>query len=247
MVTGVSEMVVEERGAVQELLLIFAKAPQPGQVKTRLTPYLSPEEAAAVHTASLTEVWRRHRPSEEGERARWLFSQGESPLWEQLDWRAGEQRLAQEGAQLGARLARAAQQAFAISTVRRICFLGADSPTLPPRFVDEAFLRLQRERVVFGPALDGGYYLLGLQRDALELSALLFEDISWGSERVLSESVERLQRAGERPGLLPYWYDIDRPADLRWLQLHLTLLDEETRAPALERLLEELKEGKGRS
>ena len=240
-------MVVGERRAVQELLLIFAKAPQPGRVKTRLTPYLSPEDAAAVHAASLTEVWRRHAPSGEGERARWLLFQGESSLWEQLGWRAGEQRLAQKGDHLGERLARAAQQAFAVPTVQRICFLGADSPTLPPHFVHDAFSRLEQERIIFGPALDGGYYLLGLQREALGLSRHLFEEIPWGSEKVLSESVERLKHVGERPGLLPYWYDVDRPADLRWLQLHLTLLEEEARAPALERLLEELNQGGGRS
>ena len=240
-------MAVGERGAVRELLLIFAKAPQPGQVKTRLIPSLSPEEAAAFHAAALAEVWRRHAPPEGSGRARWLFSQGESALWEQLDWSAGERHLAQEGDGLGARLARAAQQAFAIPTVQRVCFLGADSPTLPPRFVDEAFSRLGQARVVFGPALDGGYYLLGLQREALGFSRQLFEDISWGSERVLTESVERLLSADERPALLPYWYDIDRPADLRWLQLHLSLLEAGDRAPALEKLLKELEEGKKRS
>ena len=218
---------------------MFAKAPVPGRVKTRLFPCLSERDAAKLHQAFVEDVWARHQPKDT-RRARELCFHGESTLWEELSFARGERRSPQRGEGLGERMHSAACAAFEQSELERIVFIGSDSPTLPRSHVDEAFSRLKSSPVVFGPAIDGGYYLLGLQREALSYGDLLFHGLPWGSDAVLRESVDRLIKRGVAPSLLPYWYDVDRPSDLAWLRLEISLLTVEEQPPATARFLEDL-------
>ena len=99
-----------------------------------------------------------------------------------------------------------------------VVILGTDSPTLPPARVNEAFERLKSTPAVIGPACDGGYYLLGLNGG---IPANIFaSDIEWGGSDVLLKTLDRLSAAGAFH-LLDFWYDVDRPDDLRLLRFHL--------------------------
>jgi glycosyltransferase A (GT-A) superfamily protein (DUF2064 family) len=101
-----------------------------------------------------------------------------------------------------------------------VVLVGADSPTLPVDYVGRAFDALGRADVVLGPALDGGYYLLGCGRRLPPV----FDGVAWGTGRVLAQTVARLADPSWRLALLPPWYDVDAPADWRLLCGHLAAL-----------------------
>lgn len=94
--------------------------------------------------------------------------------------------------------------------------VNSDSPTLPTGFIVEAIaaLRAPGDRVVLGPALDGGYYLVGLKRP----HPRLFQDIAWSTPDVLARTLDRAREIGLPAVLLPGWYDVDEPQDLLRLQ-----------------------------
>jgi hypothetical protein len=116
---------------------------------------------------------------------------------------------------LGQRMAWAFEESFRRDSAATV-LMGADCPELSPGLIAEAFDALRQAPVVFGPALDGGYYLVGLRRPMAEL----FRGPAWGTSTVLAESVKILNRSGTNPILLRPLPDVDRPEDLqRWREL----------------------------
>ena len=99
-----------------------------------------------------------------------------------------------------------------------IILIGADSPTLSTETVWLAFEQLQRHDVVIGPARDGGYYLIGCRQQLPDI----FEEIHWGSNRVLQQTLEKLKSSDLSYAVLPEWYDVDHLEDLITLQNELT-------------------------
>jgi glycosyltransferase A (GT-A) superfamily protein (DUF2064 family) len=96
----------------------------------------------------------------------------------------------------------------------RPILIGSDSPTLPPHLLSMAHRALGTHDVVLGPAIDGGYYLVGLSKPA----PALFRDIDWSTDRVLQQTLTHARNENLRVFCLPYWYDIDTAADLQRLQ-----------------------------
>ena len=96
-----------------------------------------------------------------------------------------------------------------------VCLVNADSPTLPTEFLVETVLRLREsgDRVVLGPAADGGYYLIGLK----QFHRRLFEEIDWSTERVFRQTLARAEEIGVTVAPLPEWYDVDDEATLAML------------------------------
>jgi len=115
----------------------------------------------------------------------------------------------QDGPDLGHRLRSAFEDLLAGPTDRAVV-IGADCPDLNPGRIGEAFDALESHDVVLGPTLDGGYYLLGLRRRA----PALFDGVSWGTERVLEQTLVRAERCGLEVSLLGPLSDLDTPADL---------------------------------
>lgn len=194
-----------------DLLLVFARRPEPGRVKTRLSPPLEPAEAAAFYEASLRDVVAgaaQERAQLEirydGGPAAEAFFAREFPLLPHSPQADGG---------LGERLAAAFDGGFA-SGAERIAILGSDAPTLPVTSLAAAFDDLHEVDAVLGPASDGGYYLVGLRREAWPAAAALFDSIPWSTDDVLRASAERAQAAGLALRLLPGWYDVDRAEDL---------------------------------
>jgi rSAM/selenodomain-associated transferase 1 len=187
-------------------LHLLARAPKPGCVKTRLIPALG-EEGASDLQRLLVERTLVLPAVGFGERFLWLADGPDEPLqavaaangWTVMDQPVGD---------LGERMCRIATLGLAESDA--VVLIGNDCPALDGAYLTAACLALSAHDAVLGPAEDGGYVLLGLRR----VDPLLFDDLPWGSERVLSMTCERLQQLGWAHQLLPVLWDVDRPEDL---------------------------------
>jgi hypothetical protein len=202
---------------VSTCVLLFAKAPEPGKVKTRLLGSCAPEEAAALYRGFLLDSAALLRAS--GARLKVVACE---PAEAQRELAAllGEGELVfvpQPQTGLGERLARLFAWAFG-QGMERVLALGSDSPSLPLACIDEALALLEEREVVIGPSTDGGYYLIGLRRPTPEL----FAGIAWSTGQVLAQTLDRL--GGRSLGLLPMWYDVDTPQDAGLLKVHLEAL-----------------------
>ena len=204
-------------------LLIFARRPYPGRVKTRLTPFLTPEDAAALYDCMVRDVVMRTAALEVDTRFLFYEDDGEAEgYFRGVD--KGLLLLPQKGDDLGERLANAFALVFSRG-IRTAAVIGTDSPDLPLAYLKEAFDYVESKAadVVFGPTEDGGYYLAVLQAPRPEL----FRGVPWSTDQVLDVSLQRAEEAGLRPKILPSWYDVDEPSDLERPGLY----DEQNRAP----------------
>jgi rSAM/selenodomain-associated transferase 2/rSAM/selenodomain-associated transferase 1 len=194
----------------RETLIVFTRFPEPGRVKTRLSPLLGPEGAAQLQREMTEHVLGRVRPvlMERGVGLEVRYDGGSKAAIHR--WLGNTSRFTpQGGGDLGARMNRAATEAFT-SGAQAIVIIGADCPELDDSTIARAFESLKSNRVVFGPAKDGGYYLVGLRGPCPSL----FENITWGVNSVLAASLAKARAAGIEPALLPELADIDEPADL---------------------------------
>lgn len=206
-------------GKSMQRLMIFAKAPIPGQAKTRLIPVLGPVGAARFHAACVRDVIERHTQAGRAITV-WRAGPPEHPFWAELppDVAFADQPTGD----LGVRQA----TAFAATLAHGgpVVIVGADSPTLPPELVDLAFAALERVPAVVGPARDGGYYLLGLHRVAPDVLPAIFAGIPWSAPTTEGALSAGLARAGLAVERLATWYDLDEPADLEALTVRRFLL-----------------------
>lgn len=193
-----------------ERLIVFARFPEPGQAKTRLIPTLGAQQAARLHELLARKTFREARQvcSLGNRRLEVRFAGGDRDAMSQLfgqDLHYAEQ----QGDGLGDRLAHAVSVAFD-EGARRVVVIGTDCPDLDASRISDAFRALQNHDVVLGPALDGGYYLIGLRVPQREL----FRGISWGTEQVLQQTLDIARRLKRHVHLLPALADVDHPHDL---------------------------------
>jgi len=196
-------------------LIVFTRFPRAGSAKTRLIPLLGAAGAAALHR-DLTEhtLGTVDRSAASVPCATQIRYTGSSPE-EMAGWLGAHRDCVDQGdGDLGARMERALQDAFDQS-VDRAVVIGADCPDLNAEIVKHAFDLLIRTDLVVGPALDGGYYLVGIRRSAWERSrGPLFSDMPWSTDEVLTETVRRAYAAGLQLARLDFLGDVDRPEDL---------------------------------
>ena len=224
-------------------LIIFAKNPMPHQVKTRLIPQLSPEQAARLYRAFLID-WCETLAALPNAARIIAYTPPESLPDLQALIGKDVSYMPQVGDNLGERLISATQWA-AEQGYPKILIVGSDSPTLPLSFVSQAIATLDSRDVVLGPSMDGGYYLIGFSAANLAKTVpFVFEDIAWSTESVFQQTVDRVLSTGATLGLLPPWYDVDTPADVAFLHAHLAAMrlagDDKTHAVRTESLLAEL-------
>ncbi len=186
-------------------LIVFLRAPQLGKVKTRLAAGIGPEAALAAyrHLVELTlravsswpDVELRFTPDE---------AAGEMSGWSRSGWKW----IPQGGGDLGERLDRAVTATLAHGGTR-VVVIGTDCPFLKPDDLKAAFAALESVDLVLGPATDGGYWLIGLRRSC----PAVFQEISWGSSQVRTETLQRAAEAGLSVRLLRALSDVDTPDD----------------------------------
>jgi len=200
-------------------LLIFAKLPEPGRVKTRLIPSLGPDGAALLYEAFLDDTIDLCRGVKDVGLEIWVAGGGSAPDEEREGAAYFHRRHPglrfryQVGADLGDRLRGAFETAFE-EGCDDVVVTGSDHPTLPIGYVRRAFTALTATEVVVGPSADGGYYLIGLRRQTWPKAAGLFADVPWSTPEVLRATRERARGLELRHVELPEWYDVDDPSDL---------------------------------
>ena len=204
-------------------VIVFAKNPVPNQVKTRLVPTLSPEQAATLYTAFLTdgcEVLAK-LPSVD-----LIIAYTPAEARSDLQALIGENAtyIPQIGADLGERLASATQWATEQGYTKTL-LVGSDSPTLPISYISKALTLLDSRDVVIGPSTDGGYYLIGFSATNIAMIVpFIFEEIAWSTADVFQQTVARIRSLKATFGLLPPWYDIDTAEDLVFLHAHISAM-----------------------
>lgn len=196
---------------MNKVLLIFAKQPCPGKVKTRLTPPLSPQEAAELYRCMLFDTISKVASLSGVEKI--IFYEPSPGAGNFFQTAFSNVRcFPQEGAGLGERLANAFEKVFGLG-FELAAGIGTDSPDLPIPHLEESFRLLAEDvaDVIFGPATDGGYYLVAMK----SFLPAVFRGIPWSTERVLEKSIDAVELSGFRVGRLPAWHDLDTADDLQ--------------------------------
>jgi rSAM/selenodomain-associated transferase 1 len=205
-----------------QAIAVFARAPQPGRVKTRLARKIGDTAAAEFYAAMLRdclavaqsaarrlgdcEVFVAHTPDD-------AFAPGPhslAPFWNGA-------RLPQGGGDLSERMRQVLNQLHARGA-RRDILLGSDTPDLPADFIMRALACLTEADLVFGPARDGGFYLIGANAPPLEE---LFKAVNWSAPDTLERTLANARRLGLSVSLLAQWDDVDEPDDVSRLAKRL--------------------------
>ncbi len=199
-------------------LVVFAKDPIPGRVKTRLTSRITPDEAAKLYKAFSLDIISNARKLKRNSVNN--ITVAYTPVGAEKTFRklVGQSTnfFPQKGRNLGERMKNAFKQSFA-EGAKRVIIIGTDSPTLPTSYIQKAFDVLKKIPIVIGPTFDGGYYLIGLSRQNDDI----FDGIEWGTSRVFGQTLTRIKSLDKQLYILPPWYDVDTSEDLEFLRSHL--------------------------
>jgi rSAM/selenodomain-associated transferase 1 len=195
-------------------IAVMAKASRPGKTKTRLVPPLTFEEAASLNTVFLKDAFANIAAAAREAKIRAFAAYG--PVGEEsfFDEVAAQrpQLIPAVFPNFGDCLYAAIEGMFAAGC-SSACVLNADTPDLPTAFLAGCAQALEggRDRMVIGPADDGGYYILGISRPHRRL----FDDVEWSTPRVLGQTLARAAELGLEVVTLPGWSDIDDASSLR--------------------------------
>ena len=227
---------------------IMTKVPKAGKVKTRLTPPLTAEEAAALNICflrdiaeSITEATAQAPACGVG-----IYTPHGAEAAYANVLPVDFFLLPQRGTDFGERLIFATQDLFKVG-FEAVCLINSDSPTVAASVFAEAARELAKpgDRTVLGPSDDGGYYLIGLK----QIHQRLFEEIDWSTERVLNQTIQRAAELGVEVHKLPTGFDVDDRATLRRLCDELlgeTPRSTSTIAPSTQKFLSEIIRREGR-
>jgi rSAM/selenodomain-associated transferase 1 len=199
-------------------LILFARDPILGKVKTRLSPFLEEDVILKLYTCFLQDSLYNIRQVENVDRFVGVAPSNESGFFTGM--LGSDIRIfVQEGENLGDKMRGAIQDRF-VEGYERVVIIGSDSPSLPVAYICRAMG--SDKDMVLGPSTDGGYCLIGMRRKVVEV----FKDVTWGTETVLQETCEHLVQNGASLELLPVWYDVDTPEDLKFYKTHLDLIQQ---------------------
>ena len=193
-------------------IAVFAKAPVPGAVKTRLAGVLGADAAASLHAGLVRHALSTALRAAVGPVSLWCAPDTAHPFFARCADEFGARLEPQLGNDLGERMLRAFEPAWRSAV--RLLVIGSDCPALTAAGLEAAAQALRAKDAVFVPAEDGGYVLVGLARPLPGV----FEDIPWGTGAVMARTRERLRSAGASWTELPPLWDVDRPDDYARLQ-----------------------------
>lgn len=201
-------------------VVVFAKEPEPGEVKTRLADDIGEERAAALFECFLQDtaatVGALDGPL--GRPVSAVLAYSGDPDAE--GFAAFRERnftfIEQQGDDLGERLAQVSRECFDRGA-HQLIIVGTDSPTLGSGHFMKAVNAMGDHDVVVGPSFDGGYYMIGLDGPHPEI----FEEIDWSTARVYEQTLQRCHASSLLCETLEFWYDVDTISDLKLLKTHL--------------------------
>lgn len=223
---------------MSRVLIVFAKEPVIGTVKTRLKGCFSDTDLTRLYKAFVKDTLAIAHKTRNTRKILACYSirtplprlypstieliSGMGKIRKPLYLKsvsAGFDLIEQKGRTLGDRIHNAFVYAHR-SNSKRTVIIGTDSPTLPPRIIEKAFKVLSRKEIVIGPSVDGGYYLIGMKEPCAEI----FKRVRWSSASVLKKTLANVKSLGKTTALLEEWYDVDDREGLERLKLHLRTL-----------------------
>jgi len=200
---------------MKRTIIIMAKVPRAGNVKTRLQPFISGEECRTLAEAFLFDAINKVRNV--CHRLIIAFSPAEEKSYfDEFENRENLILIEQKGANLGERMANAFRFAFRSDSDAAVVIIGTDSPTFPVEFAERAFADLEtKAEIVLGKSDDGGFYLIGVKK----IYPTLFDGIKWSSAKVYEQLIANIENLKiSNFELISGWYDVDTMEDLRRLQ-----------------------------
>lgn len=183
-------------------MILFAKSPVPGRVKTRLQPPLTASQAAALHTAFVSDMLRKLSAFNDFADIE-LHTDTPTDVWPE----ARVTRKLQCAGDLQLKLFHALDEGLRQGR-ERVVIIGSDSPTLPPAYL-MGLLQSDAD-VALGPCDDGGYYAIACRR----VSERMFQDVAWSTREALAQTAEAARKCGLTVEVCQTWWDVDEPADL---------------------------------
>jgi len=211
-------------------LVVFARAPERGMVKSRLAATVGQDAALTLYEGFLEDSLAVAADAARRVSAQLVLAVAgpiDHPSLLRLSSKFDAIRAPQPDGDLGARMGSFIEAHRASGPV---CIVGSDAPTLRSAQIERAFVALRTHELAIGPGIDGGYWLLGARRAITELLV----DMPWSTDRLLGLTLDKL--AGRRVALLDFFYDVDDGEDLALLRRHLAILPVE-HAPATRRAL----------
>jgi rSAM/selenodomain-associated transferase 1 len=204
----------------KKALVLFARNPVLGQVKTRLQSKFDEATVLKLYTCFLEDSIDKICSLKEVVPFIGAYPDTSSKYFKIISEQKKITIIPQEGDDLGERMKNAFLK-LQEDGFQKVVIIGSDSPSLPLSYIEAAFD--SDCEVVIGPSADGGYYLIGANGKVPNV----FSSVSWGTGSVLSQTMDLLKEEGADLKLLPLWYDIDHPEDLKFLKTHLALMEHE--------------------
>jgi rSAM/selenodomain-associated transferase 1 len=201
-------------------IILFARDPVAGEVKTRLAPFLNQELILELYTRFLSDSVEKICKVRAADPFIGVYPADSSGYFSRVSESLEHppEVFPQEGEDLGEKMFNAFQARFD-EGYEHVVIIGSDSPSLPVAYIEKA-LNSEKDLVI-GPSTDGGYYLIGMFRKPVNVFA---DGMDWGSEKVLRQTLDRIKNCGSSLELLPPWYDVDRAEDLKFLKTHLEMI-----------------------
>lgn len=198
----------------KNLIIIFVKSPVPGKVKTRLAKDIGKEKACELYKEFTLQIIHQAKKTGADLRIDFYPEEGENLI---KNWLGNDYKFkVQQGKNLGEKMADSLMSAFS-SGYEKAVLCGSDIPDLKAEIISKAFEKINNSPVI-GPAVDGGYYLIGSCKDSF--NSEYFTDIAWSTDSVLKTTLEKMEKLGLKPFLLEPLNDIDTIEDLnKWKKL----------------------------
>jgi uncharacterized protein len=188
-------------------IVIMAKYPEAGKVKTRLQPFITPKESAELALCFLQDTVNKAKSVSDEVIIAFSPEEKTSEFSELLSQEL--MFFAQVGDDLGDRMLSAFEFAFE-QNFTSVVMIGTDSPTFPPEFLSRAFSYLEESNAVIGKTIDGGFYLIGFKK----IDSKVFKNVKWSTENTFEQTKTNFMKLGIRYSELPVWYDVDTHSDL---------------------------------
>ncbi|MGA1869905.1 MAG: TIGR04282 family arsenosugar biosynthesis glycosyltransferase [bacterium] len=185
-------------------LIVFMRYPEKGRVKTRLARYLGNDFTLDLYKHFLVDIFTMCRMIDA--EIMIAYSRSEKRNHEILFFNEHYMYFPQKGNNIGQRMFHALREA-AERGYRKCILIGSDTPDLPAALINNAYKVLDTSDIVLGPSTDGGYYLIGVRSQSIDVR--IFDKVKWGTPSVLKETIEHIKRTGMIFSLLEKWDDID--------------------------------------